>query len=131
MFKIKAMNLLKCTAVTLMVIAASVAEAQPSYLTGSNLRDAINGQTLIGHDWAEFYKPDGTIIGKVRRFGIWDYTGNWTASDDRICYSYPDRNTCSRLTLNGNTITHYELSGEQKKDGVAQRLSGNALNQFK
>ena len=128
------MNLLKCIPVTLILIASSVANAQPTYLTGSKLRSAIEGQTLLAKDWAEFYALDGTIFGKVHYWGTHDYTGKWTAYQDRICYDYPQNkqsNTCSRLTLNGNKVTHYTLKGEQKNDGVTLRKSGNALNQFK
>ncbi|MFB2836517.1 hypothetical protein [Floridanema evergladense] len=127
------MNLLKYTAITFIVIAASATDAAPSYLTGRSLRDTIKGQTLIAKDWAEFYQSDGTIIGKVRYLGIRDYTGKWEALENRICYSYPrkDQDRCSRLTLDGNTITHYDLSGKQKKDGVAHRFPGNSLDQFK
>jgi hypothetical protein len=127
------MNLLKCIPVTFIVIAASVANAQSSYLTGNALRDAISGQTLLAKDWAEYYSPDGTILGKARRVFVFDYTGRWTAYEDHICYEYPKNpssNTCSRLTLNNNTITHYTMSGELKEDGVAQRRSGNSLNDF-
>lgn len=59
------MNILKFSAVTLMVIAASVANAQSTYLTGANLRNAIEGQTLFGSKWAEFYESNGTIQGKA------------------------------------------------------------------
>lgn len=113
-----------------MVIAASVANAQSTYLTGANLRNAIEGQTLFGSKWAEFYESNGTIQGKASFLG--SYTGQWTAYEDRICYDYPGENqdTCSKLTLSGDTITHYTLSGELKKDGVTQRKPGNALNEF-
>ncbi|XHX78751.1 MAG: hypothetical protein RBJ76_02120 [Stenomitos frigidus ULC029] len=135
------MHLLKCTAVTFIVMTASVANAQPAYLTGDNLKNAISGQTLIARDWAEFYKTDGNIVGKVRYCflgcKIYSYTGTWTAQPDRLCYYYPPqsgqgaKNTCSKLTLNGETVTHYELTGKLKKDGVAQRKPGNALRQFR
>ena len=114
-------------------MAASVANAQSSYLTGNALRNAIQGKTLLAKDWAEYYSSDGNISGKVRYFGIHDYIGKWTAYENRICYEYPanpSTNTCSRLTLNNNTITHYTMSGELKKDGVDQRKSGNSLNDF-
>lgn len=127
------MNLLKYIPVTLMIVAASVANAQPTYLTGNSLRRAIEGHTLLGKDWAEYYAPDGTIFGKFRFWGVHNYTGKWTADKERICYEYPERpssNTCSRLTLTNNTITHYTMSGELKKDGVARRKSGNSLNEF-
>lgn len=127
------MNLLKCIPVTLIVMAASVANAQSSYLTGNALRNAISGQTLLANDWAEYYSPDGTISGKARSMFVISYTGRWTAYEDKICYEYPQNpssNTCSRLTLSDNTITHYTLSGEPKPDGVARRKSGNSLNDF-
>lgn len=154
------MNLLKCnavtlTTVTLMMITSSVANAQSRpYLTRNNLRNAISGQTLIGNNWAEFYQADGaTIFGKARRNGrIYEYTGTWTAENNRICYSYPQQHGqsaysgCSRLTLNYDQttqttrITHFCDSvdirqgcwsvGQQKSDGVATRYSGNALDRF-
>ena len=133
------MHLLKYTAATLMVIATSVADAVPAYLTGSNLKNAIANQTLIGKDWAEFYQTDGKIVGKARvLFVTYNYYGQWTAFNDHICYHYPPqqgqsaKDTCSKLTLNGSTITFYELSGQPKqKDGVAQRKPGNTLSQFR
>jgi hypothetical protein len=127
------MNLLKCIPVTLIVMAASVANAQSPYLTGKALQNAISGQTFLAKDWAEYYSPDGKISGKFRYWGIHEYGGKWTVYEDHICYEYPanpSTNTCSRLTLNHNTITHYTMSGELKKDGVAQRKSGNSLNDF-
>lgn len=116
-------------------MAASVANAQSNYLTGNALQNAISGQTLLANDWAEYYAPDGTILGKARKVFVFDYTGRWTAYEDKICYEYPKNpssNTCSHLMLNNDTITHYTMSGEPKPDdGVAQRRSGNSLNEFK
>jgi hypothetical protein len=128
------MNLFKAIPLTLIVMATSVANAQSNYLTGNALQSAISGQTLLANNWAEYYSPDGTISGKARKVFVFDYTGRWTAYKNKICYEYPanpSSNTCSRLTLNNNTITHYTMSGELKEDGVAQRRSGNSLNEFK
>ncbi|PSB32047.1 hypothetical protein C7B82_06125 [Stenomitos frigidus ULC18] len=133
------MHLLKFTAVTLMVMEASVANAQSApYLTGNNLRNAISNYTLIGQNWAEFYQTDGNIAGRARKDGrVCNYTGTWTARPDRICYSYPAQHGepahsgCSKLKLNNNTITHFDPTfGWQKFDGVATRYFGNALDRF-
>lgn len=111
---------------------AGLAHAQEAFLQGESLREAIAGKTLSGQRWAEYYKPDGTIHGRVRFLGTQSYIGRWTALEDRICYDYEgtSNDTCSRLRIAGDQVFHHDLDGRLKADGVAKRMNGNTLSAF-
>ena len=106
--------------------------AGAGFLDDAQVRDALIGHTLKGIDWIEYYTASGDIVGKVRYFGIRDYRGKWSINDGRVCYVYgdPSIDTCSWLRRDAERITHHAQDGTLKKDGVAQRLSGNRLDQI-
>jgi hypothetical protein len=111
-----------------LVMGASVRAGypQPQYLTDDQLRETLAGHTLAGKGWAEFYQRDGTIQGRLKAFGV-AYDGKWSVSDGKICYDYQgtSQDTCSRLTRDGDIVSHFTLDGSPKPDGVARRVEGN------
>lgn len=122
-------------AITLSVRAAHAADADaPRFVGGGELRSLLVDVTLMGVDWAEYYTPDGMIIGKGRWMGIVRrYSGRWSAAADHVCYHYghKDFDTCSRLARQGDRVLHFGLDGKPKKDGVASRLPGDRLSDFR
>ena len=64
------------------------------FLVDEALATAFAGATLIGSNWAEYYAPDGTIVGKVRHLGLLrDFTGKWSVRRDQSASSTAGRNT--------------------------------------
>src|SRR5215470_18081699 len=103
------------------------------YLVGDGLMASFVGATLIGSNWAEYYAPDGGIIGKVRYLGILrDFTGRWTVKRDQVCFEYEwsEFNTCSRFRRVGDHMQHFGPDGKPKTDGESRRLPGNRLEDF-
>jgi hypothetical protein len=112
----------------LIVGLARAAQPQVVYLDNAGLRTALEGYTLIGKDWAEFYAPDGTIKGKARTMGtLRTYDGRWRVADGKVCYDYEGTlfDTCSRLRQESETVRHFTLDGQPKPDGVARRVKGD------
>jgi len=106
----------------------------PRYVGGGELRSLLTDVTLMGVDWAEYYTPDGMIIGKGRWVGIVRrYSGRWSTAADHVCYHYghKDFDTCSRLARHGDRVLHFALDGKPKKDGVASRWPGDRLSDFR
>jgi len=104
------------------------------FLSGERLAAAFAGATLIGSNWAEYYAPDGVIVGKVRYLGIVrHFRGRWIARDDRVCFEYEraEYNTCSKFRLLGERMWHFAIDGRPKKDGESRRLPGNRLEEFR
>lgn len=114
--------------------APVLADGHESYLIGDGLIASFAGATLIGSNWAEYYAPDGTIIGKVKYLGmVRDFTGRWTAKEDQVCFEYQrsQYNTCSKFRRAGDQMRHFAADGKPKNDGVSRRLSGNRLEEFR
>lgn len=111
----------------------ALAEDAP-FLSGDTLVAIISGATLIGGHWAEYYAPDGEIIGKVRYLGlVHAFRGKWRIRDDHVCFEYERReyNTCSRFRLLGDRMRHYDSDGKPKRDFESRRLNGNRLEEFR
>lgn len=108
-------------------------ESDDAYLVGDALRSVFVGATLIGTNWAEYYEPDGVIVGKVRYLGIVrDFSGRWSVKRDQVCFEYELRqyDTCSKFRLVGDRLRHFGADGRPKPDGESRRLSGNHLDAF-
>jgi hypothetical protein len=119
-----------------MALAAGPASgnSEAPYLAGDGLKAAFAGATLIGTDWAEYYAPDGAIVGRVRYFGVLhDFTGRWIPKVDQVCFDYerPQYNTCSKFRRFGDQMRHFAADGKPKKDGESRRLLGNRLDEFR
>jgi hypothetical protein len=114
------------------LLVGAVAVPDETFLTADALEATIVGHSLRGRDWIEYYDPDGTIRGKARLFGVRSYTAKWTIRGDRVCYDYDGAafDTCSRLKTRGEQVYHYDLGGNLKADGIAQRVKGNHLDAF-
>jgi hypothetical protein len=112
----------------LTLATATSVSSQASYLDDAQLRETIVDHTLAGRGWAEFYRKDGVIVGRLLTFGV-AYEGRWRIANGTVCYDYEGtaQDTCSRLARDGDTVRHYTLSGSAKTDGVAQRLAGNQV----
>jgi hypothetical protein len=119
-------------ALCLVARSASGDDGEP-YLVGEALIVAFAGATLIGPNWAEYYAPDGAIVGKVKYLGIVRrFTGRWTARRDEVCFEYerPEYNTCSKFRLLGNRMLHFGTDGRPKKDPESRHALGNRLDEF-
>lgn len=84
--------------------------------------------------WAEYYAPDGLIVGKVRYLGtLRDFSGRWSVRNDQVCFAYewPQYDTCSKFRLFGQRMRHYAADGRPKADGQSRRLAGNRLADFR
>jgi hypothetical protein len=115
------------------LLVGPVAAPDEAFLTADALKATIVGHSLRGQDWIEYYDADGTILGKARLFGVRSYTAQWAIRGDRVCYDYEGTSfdTCSKLITRGGQVYHYDLGGNLKADGVAQRLEGNRLESFR
>lgn len=114
-------------------LRAAASDEEP-FLIDDALAAAFAGATLIGSNWAEYYAPDGTIVGKVRHLGLLrDFTGKWFVRRDQVCFEYrwPQYNTCSKFRRSGNRMRHFGADGEPKPDGESRRLPGNRLEEFR
>src|SRR5215470_7470626 len=84
-------------------VGPSAARADDApFLTSEVLAATFAGATLIGSNWAEYYAPDGVIVGKVRYLGIVRrFRGRWSVKDDHVCFEYEraEYNTCSKFRL--------------------------------
>ena len=92
------------------------------------------GATFIGSNWAEYYAPDGEVIGKVRYLGILrDFTGRWVVKLDQVCFEYElsEFNTCSKFRRVGDHMRHFGPDGKPKSDGESRRVPGNRLEEFR
>jgi hypothetical protein len=113
---------------------AVLGEGDERFLAGEALSAAFAGATLIGSNWAEYYAPDGAIIGKVRYLGVLrQFTGRWSIRQDQVCFEYerPQFNTCSRFRRLGDRMRHFGADGRPKADGESRRLPGNRLDEFR
>jgi hypothetical protein len=113
---------------------AAAPESEDPYLIGDGLIASFVGVTLIGSNWAEYYAPDGAIIGKVRYLGILrEFTGRWIVNRDQVCFEYErsEFNTCSKFRRSGDRMRHFGPDGEPKADGESRRLPGNRLEEFR
>ena len=127
------MKVAQLSIAVILLATASPGSTQQRYLKGIELRATIEGKTLFGKEWAEYYSPSGTILGKVRVFGIVQaYSAKWSAGEDRICYDYEGTayDTCSQLIADGEAVTHFAMAGTLKRDGVARWKFGNSLSAF-
>jgi hypothetical protein len=123
-----ARRVLLCSLMLACLVAS--ADSQPAYLDDAGLRTALQEHTLIGNDWAEFYAADGAIKGKGRQFGmVRTYSARWRISEGKVFYDYQGTayDTWSRLARDGETIRHYTVDGEPKRDGVARRVKGDQI----
>jgi hypothetical protein len=109
-------------------------DSEAPYLAGDGLIAAFSGATLIGSNWAEYYAPDGALVGKVRYLGILrEFTGRWIVRQDQVCFEYERSvyNTCSRFRLVGDRMLHFGADGKPKVDGESKRLPGDRLEEFR
>ncbi len=97
-------------------------------LTEAELLERIIGNTARGKAdgtrWTEYYLDNGTIKGM---WGSDRYGGKWKVSGPVMCYDYSgdDDDGCWTLSLNGDSISYYNLEG--KKDGKPTTLyQGNS-----
>ena len=94
-------------------------------LSEAELRTKIVGNTISGKSvkgplYSEFFAPDG----KGR--GLWNsdkYKFEYAISGPVYCYKGDGFNGCNLLSLKGDTITWYKLSG--KEVSKAKLLLGN------
>jgi hypothetical protein len=109
-----------------LVAAATSVWSQGAYLNDAQLRETLVDHTIKGSGWAEFYRQDGVIVGRLLTFGM-SYQGTWRIANGTVCYDYEGtaQDTCSRLMRDGDTVRHFTLSGSPKTDGVATRQAGN------
>jgi hypothetical protein len=115
-------------------LAAPVHADEEDYLADDALAAAFAGATLIGPNWAEYYAPDGTIIGKVRHLGLLrDFTGRWFIRLGQVCFEYrwSQYNTCSKFRRSGDLMRHFGADGKPKPEGESRRLPGNRLEEFR
>jgi hypothetical protein len=113
---------------------SAVADSEEPYLIGDRLIASFAGATLIGSNWAEYYAPDGSILGKVRYLGVLhEFNGRWTVKRDEVCFEYDrsEYNTCSRFRRSGDRMRHFGPDGKPKADGESRRLPGNRLAEFR
>lgn len=121
----------------LLLAASIVLDARAddaAYLTDDALASTLAGATLIAKRWAEYYTPDGEIVGRVRYLGLLhDFRGRWRVRDGHVCFEYDRKeyNTCSKLRLVGDRMFHFDSTGKPKNDGESRRLSGNRLDEFR
>jgi hypothetical protein len=104
------------------------------YLAGDALTAAFADVTLIGSNWAEYYAPDGVIVGKVRYLGmLHEFTGRWIVKRDQVCFEYKrsEYNTCSKFRVLEGQMRHFGADGKPKRDGISRRLQGNRLEEFR
>jgi hypothetical protein len=90
-------------------------------LRSNMVGNTIDGKSLKGPLYTEFYAPDGK--GK----GVWDgnkYKFEYAISGPVYCYKGDGFNGCNLLELSGDDITWYGLDG--KKTSSAKLLPGNA-----
>jgi hypothetical protein len=117
-----------------LVARSALADNEEPYLDGEGLIAAVAGATFIGSNWAEYYAPDGTIVGKVRYLGMLrEFRGRWTAKRDQVCFEYEMSryNTCSKFREVGDRMHHFGADGRPKPDAESRRLSGNRLGEFR
>lgn len=127
------------TAVTALVAACAVVparahDAEQGFLSAEVLRGVFAGATLIGGNWAEYYDPGGSIVGKVRYLGVVRaFNGRWSVSGDAVCFEYDLRqyDTCSKFRLEGDRMRHFAADGQPKADGESRLLKGNRLDRFR
>ncbi len=119
-------------ATLVMVAGIGSAAAGEAFLDDAEVVETLVDHTLRGKDWIEYYTGSGEIQGKVRYFGMREYTGRWSVKEGRVCYVYEraEANTCSFLRKAGETISHHLRDGTLKKDGVASRMPGRRLDAF-
>lgn len=115
-----------------MVAGSGIAAAGDEFLDDAEVLETLVDHTLRGNDWIEYYTASGEIHGKVRYFGVREYTGRWTVREGHVCYVYEraEANTCSFLRKAGDRISHHLRDGTLKKDGVARRMPGRRLEGF-
>ncbi len=104
------------------------------FLSDDALVATFAGATLIGGHWAEYYTPEGEIVGKVRYLGmLHDFKGRWRVRDGHVCFEYERKeyDTCSKFRLAGERMRHFDSDGKPKRDAESRRLSGNRLDQFR
>jgi hypothetical protein len=117
-----------------LVARSAFGENEEPYLVGEGLIAAIAGATLIGSNWAEYYAPDGTIVGKVRYLGMLrEFNGRWTVTRDQVCFEYEMSryDTCSKFRRVGDRMRHFGADGKPKPDAESRRLPGNRLEEFR
>lgn len=124
--------------VGLMILACGAATAQESgekpFLADDALVAAFADATLIAPNWAEYYAPDGVIVGKVKYLGILrSFNGRWIVKHDQVCFEYQraEYNTCSKFRRVADRMRHFALDGTPKADGESRRLAGNRLDEFR
>ncbi|HEX2582218.1 MAG TPA: hypothetical protein VHL08_09640 [Dongiaceae bacterium] len=104
---------LKLIALTLMALCiAATAEAAPRFLSVAQMQKAIIGNSLVGKSpggdpYAEYYDPNGTIVGWSKKDG--KYMGQWSfrENDNLMCFKYgegPTDGGCVHLTKKGKTV---------------------------
>jgi YHS domain-containing protein len=88
-------------------------------LTEEELRQNFVGSTATGGSgdgaWAEYYEPSGRIRGV---WGGAPYGGTWTISGPWMCFDYGgvDGVSCDTITLKGDQINYFEVSGKQSSE---------------
>jgi len=101
-----------------MLVAAPVLAADLA--TGDEIRAAVAGNTISGGmsdgtAYAEFYEPDGTIKAA-------DYTGEWSVTDNAMCFDYGEGATCWGVVIDGEMVTWMQ---DGMSEGTGTIASGN------
>ena len=118
-----------------LALVATALQAEPSQLSGDELRQAISGKTVYlnvsGFELPISYAANGRMTGKMsmaaasfsRGDGAQD-RGKWWVADDQLCQqwtSWMDGKTyCYRLTREGSTVRWVRNDG---RSGTA-RIGG-------
>jgi hypothetical protein len=98
-------------ALVIMATAASSVAAQSSgELSGSELRQLVNGKTVylaapLGGEFPLNYKPDGSVTGDGAAVGLGRFfaareTGKWFMSGNQLCQQFPTWYSGQRLCFN-------------------------------
>jgi hypothetical protein len=98
-------------ALMIMAAAASSVAAQSSgELSGSELRQLVNGKTVylaapLGGEFPLNYKPDGSVTGDGAAVGLGRFfaareTGKWFMSGNQLCQQFPTWYSGQRLCFN-------------------------------
>lgn len=96
-------------------------------MTGLAAWNKLIGNTVAGKvagkDYAEFYRPDGTVKTMTDNELM---TGTWSVEGEKVCFVYPQEDkACFTLELVGDDVTFTDEAGE----GIRVKLlPGNPKN---
>jgi hypothetical protein len=117
--------------ISMAFVIALPGTAQSELLTTDDqIRKALVGNTVSGIEegevFAEYFHPDGRILGEDRQGR---YTGHWQILGAQMCMRYAETEggresvwDCSEVDIEGSRITWLSLDGEKNQ---ANLLIGN------